>query len=310
MNFKKSILYKVLFIAIFCLCITPFVPAPVALLGGFFFTLILGHPMPKISHKGSKFLLKISVIGLGFGMNVNAAIQSSRDGFWLTVASITTILILGFLVGKWLKMPRKLTHLISSGTAICGGSAIAAVAPSVDANEEEISMSLGVVFLLNSVALIVFPILGNWLNLSQYQFGLWSAIAIHDTSSVVGAAQSFGDDALRIATTVKLARALWIIPLSLFSMWIFRSKNSKVQIPWFIFLFVIAMVINSYLPVLGEFNKWIAEGSKLLLVGTLFLIGSSLSISSMRKLGLKPLILGVALWFVISVLSLLAIIML
>ncbi|MGL4956423.1 MAG: YeiH family protein [Bacteroidales bacterium] len=306
---KNSLLHKSLYVLSFALCVTPFVTPPVALLGGFLFTLILGHPLPKLAHKGSKLLLKASVVGLGFGMNMNAAIQSSREGFWLTVATIITVLILGFLLGQWFKMPRKLSHLISSGTAICGGSAIAAVAPSVEADEEEISMSLGVVFLLNSLALIIFPLFGGWLDLSQQQFGLWSAIAIHDTSSVVGAAQAFGNEALEFATTVKLARALWIIPLSVFSMWVFKSKNSKIQIPWFIFLFIGAMIINSYVPSLRAVNQILTDAAKLSLVGTLFLIGSSLSISSIRKLGIKPLLLGVTLWIVISICSLCAILM-
>ncbi|MFR4026574.1 MAG: YeiH family protein [Alistipes indistinctus] len=275
--------------------------------GGFLFTFLLGHPFPKLSGKATGMLLKASVVGLGFGMNIHSALQVGREGLWLTIASISTVLVLGYVIGRWFHMRRKMSHLVASGTAICGGSAIAAVAPAVKANEKETSVSLGVVFLLNSVALLLFPLLGHWLGLTQHQFGLWSAIAIHDTSSVVGASSAYGSEALNVATTVKLARALWIIPVSLLSALLFRSSGKKVSIPWFIGFFIVAMLLNSYLPFVGMFNTQLITVSKAALVVTLFLIGSSLSVEKIRAVGFKPLLLGVLLWAVVSVGSLLAI---
>ena len=298
---------KALFFFCIVLCATPYLSAPVALLGGFLFTFLLGHPFPKLSGKATGMLLKASVVGLGFGMNIHSALQVGREGLWLTIASISTVLVLGYVIGRWFHMRRKMSHLVASGTAICGGSAIAAVAPAVKANEKETSVSLGVVFLLNSVALLLFPLLGHWLGLTQHQFGLWSAIAIHDTSSVVGASSAYGSEALNVATTVKLARALWIIPVSLLSALLFRSSGKKVSIPWFIGFFIVAMLLNSYLPFVGMFNTQLVTVSKAALVVTLFLIGSSLSVEKIRAVGFKPLLLGVLLWSVVSVGSLLAI---
>ncbi|MDR0231481.1 MAG: putative sulfate exporter family transporter [Dysgonamonadaceae bacterium] len=303
---KRNQLHKVLFFLGFILCASSFIPAPAALVGGFLFTLFFGHPFPDLSHKATSLLLKVSVVGLGFGMNATAAFKAGKDGFLLTLASLVLILVLGYLVGRWLKIPTKLSHLVACGTAICGGSAIAAVAPVVNANEKEVSMSLGVVFLLNSIALILFPFMGHFLGLTEYNFGLWSAIAIHDTSSVVGAASAYGEEALMVATTVKLARALWIIPISFLSVFLFKGKGKKTVIPWFILLFVATMLFNSYYPM--GINATFFKISKSLLVATLFLIGSSLSITSIKEVGLKPLVLGVILWGIISVLSLVAIV--
>ena len=304
---KKPVVVKILFIVALVLCAMPFVSAPIALAGGFLFTCFLGTPFPVLSRKATGWLLKISVVGLGFGMNVSDALKVGGEGLWLTIGSITLVLTLGYLVGKGLKIPRKLSHLVASGTAICGGSAIAAVAPSVEANEREMSVSLGVVFLLNSVALLVFPLIGHFFGLSQHQFGLWSAIAIHDTSSVVGAASAYGEEALQVATTVKLARALWIIPVSVLSILLFRSRGMRVSVPWFIGFFILALVVNSYLPAAELFNKAVVSVSKTALVITLFLIGSGLSVAKMKSVGWRPLALGILLWVVISVLSLLAI---
>ncbi|MCB0467111.1 MAG: putative sulfate exporter family transporter, partial [Aequorivita sp.] len=228
-------------------------------------------------------------------------LSAGQDGFLLTVFSISITLILGFFLGRLLKMNRKSSHLISSGTAICGGSAIAAVSPVINASEKDISISLGVIFLLNSIALIVFPPIGNLLEMTQHQFGLWCAIAIHDTSSVVGAAYTFGDEALKVATTVKLARALWIIPLSLLSVFLFKGKDKGVKVPYFIFLFILAIVLNSYLAIPDELTNGITRVSKSLLVLTLFLIGAGLSIKKIKSAGWKPMILGVSLWIFISV---------
>ena len=275
---KNPTLIKVLFILVMVLCILGFVSSPMALVGGFLFSYFLGHPFLTLNSKTVGWLLKIAVVGLGFGMNLTETFKAGKDGFILTVFSISVTLILGFFIGKLLKMDRKGSHLISSGTAICGGSAIAAVAPVIKASEKDISISLGVIFLLNSVALILFPPLGHWLELTQHQFGLWSAIAIHDTSSVVGAAYTFGDEALKVATTVKLARALWIIPLSLLSVFLFKGRGRNINIPYFIFLFVLAIIMNSYLPIPEFITDGITSISKSLLVLTLFLIGAGLSV--------------------------------
>lgn len=307
-NSKKTVAIKAGFILAIVLCATPYVSAPIALVGGFLFTLFFGHPFEKLNHKATNLLLKASVVGLGFGMNLDSALAAGRDGFWLTVCSITLVLTLGYFIGKRLGMPRRTSHLVASGTAICGGSAIAAVAPAVNASEKEMSVSLGVVFLLNAIALVVFPFVGHLIGLTQHQFGLWSAIAIHDTSSVVGAASAYGDEALMVATTVKLARALWIIPISLLSAVLFKSSGKKISIPWFIFFFILAMLANTYLPFVSTFGPAINSISKTTLVVTLFLIGAGLSVEKIKSVGWKPLILGIVLWVIVSVLSLVAVV--
>jgi len=306
-NSDKSTWIKVIFVIVMVLCISGYISSPVALVGGFLFSYFLGHPFLSLNGKAVSWLLKVAVVGLGFGMNLSETFKAGKDGFILTVFSIAATLVLGYFLGKLLKMDRKSSHLISSGTAICGGSAIAAVAPVIKASEKDISISLGVIFLLNSIALIVFPPLGNLLGLSQYQFGLWAAIAIHDTSSVVGAAYTFGEEALKVATTVKLARALWIIPLSLLSVFLFKGKGKSVKIPYFIFLFVLAIIINSYLPIPDMITEGITNVSKSLLVLTLFLIGAGLSIDKIKSAGWKPMILGISLWIFISISSILVI---
>lgn len=307
---RNETLVKVLFILCMVLCILGYVSSPVALVGGFLFSYFLGHPFLTLNSKAVNWLLKIAVVGLGFGMNLKETLAAGKEGFILTIFSISATLIIGYFLGKLLKMNRKGSHLISSGTAICGGSAIAAVAPVIDASEKDISISLGVIFLLNSIALIVFPPLGHLLGLSQHEFGLWCAIAIHDTSSVVGAAYTFGEEALKVATTVKLARALWIIPLSLLSVFLFKGKGKSVKIPYFIFLFILAIVLNSYVAIPEVITLSITSISKSLLVLTLFLIGAGLSIDKIKSAGWKPMILGVSLWAFISISALLAIILL
>jgi len=305
---RKETLVKVLFILCMVLCILGYVSSPVALVGGFLFSYFLGHPFLTLNSKSVNWLLKVAVVGLGFGMNLRETMAAGKDGFMLTVFSIFATLILGYFLGKLLKMNRKGSHLISSGTAICGGSAIAAVAPVIDASEKDISISLGVIFLLNSIALIVFPPLGHFFGLSQHEFGLWCAIAIHDTSSVVGAAYTFGEEALKVATTVKLARALWIIPLSLLSVFLFKGKGKSVKIPYFIFLFILAILLNSYLAIPEVITGSITNISKSLLILTLFLIGAGLSLDKIKSAGWKPMILGVSLWIFISISALLAIV--
>lgn len=298
---------KVLFIIAMVLCISGYVSSPVALVGGFLFSYFLGHPFLSLNSKAVNWLLKIAVVGLGFGMNLVETLNAGKDGFVLTVFSIAATLILGYFLGRMLKMDKKGSHLISSGTAICGGSAIAAVSPVINASEKDISISLGVIFLLNSIALIIFPPLGHLFSLSQHQFGLWCAIAIHDTSSVVGAAYTFGDEALKVATTVKLARALWIIPVSILSVFLFKGKGKSVKIPYFIFLFILAIIMNSYLPLPNLLTEGITRLSKSLLVLTLFLIGAGLSVDKIKAAGWKPMILGISLWIFISISSILVI---
>ncbi len=250
-------------------------------------------------------LLQYSVVGLGFGMNLYSAIKVSQDGVILTAIFITSTILIGLLVGKYLAIKRNTTLLIASGTAICGGSAIAAVAPIIEASEDEMSVSLGIVFILNSVALIMFPILGHYFNLSQMQFGMWSAIAIHDTSSVVGAAQSYGNEALQIATTVKLGRALWIVPLSLAVSVFFKQGKKKISIPYFILYFILAMVVSTFIPAIQSFSPYIVVVAKKGLTLTLFLIGAGMTKESLKTVGFKPLILGVGLWILVLVSSLL-----
>ena len=297
----------VILAAAIILCTTPFVNPPIALILGFLFAQFIGHPFIHLNHKATNILLKTSVVGLGFGMNIGAAILAGHDGFLLTIASIFTTLTLGYFIGRSLKIAQKTSHLVASGTAICGGSAIAAVGPMLDASEKDMSVALGTVFLLNSIALIIFPPIGHYFKLSQHQFGLWAAIAIHDTSSVVGAASTYGKEALQVATTVKLARALWIIPVAFLTAFVFKSKNRKLKLPWFIGLFIVAMIFNSYLPSFVAYFKFISDISKTGLTVTLFLIGAGLSFEKIKSVGWKPLALGVMLWIFISVVSLVTI---
>lgn len=267
----------------------------------------LGNPFIKVTGKASKYLLQLSVVGLGFGMNLFESLQSGKEGMLFTIFSVVLVLFLGLLVGKMLGMRRNISYLIASGTAICGGSAIAAVAPVIEARDDEISVSLGTVFLLNAIALFIFPPIGKMIGLSQEQFGMWAAIAIHDTSSVVGAGSAYGTKALEVATLVKLTRALWIIPLALVTAFAFRTKGKKISIPWFILFFVLAMVINTYFSLPKEITQSLIFLAKQGMTITLFLIGSGLSVKALRSVGLKPLIAGIVLWVFIGVSSLLAI---
>lgn len=291
-------IFIILFIA------SAFVSPVLALFAGIVFALIWKNPYPKYSKKISKYLLQVAVVGLGFGMNLHKSLEAGLDGIVFTIISVTGVMLIGCLIGKWLKLDKKLSYLISSGTAICGGSAIAAISPIVDADDNETSMSLAVIFVLNAIALFIFPFIGHTLELTQQQFGMWAAIAIHDTSSVVGAGAAYGQEALAVATTVKLTRALWIIPLSLVSMLIFKKKGSKVSIPWFIFLFILAMIINTYIAIPKIVLTGISLASHKFLSMTLFLIGSSLSIAAIKAVGAKPIVLGVMLWILISVVTL------
>lgn len=299
---------KILFILLAILCLTPFVSSPIALALGFALAVCVGNPFEKHLHRYIQLLLQISIVGLGFGLKLNEALQAGKTGFTLTVMSIVTVMVLGYFLGKFFKLERKLSYLISVGTAICGGSAIAAASPIIKPSTKQISLALAIIFTLNSVALFVYPAIGHLFNLSQEQFGLWCAVGIHDTSSVVGAAGKYGNEALKVATTVKLARALWIIPVSLITMFIFKNKETKIKIPWFIGWFIVAIVLNTYFPVFETVSITITNIAKSGLNLTLFFIGSSLSIETLKTIGIKPLATAVLLWITISIGSLLFII--
>lgn len=296
---------KALFIV--CLVLSFFCSPPVALFAGIAFALVFGTPMAAFSKRWSKRLLQYVVVGLGFGMNLHSSLAAGRDGMIFTIVSVAGVLLAGFLIGRLLGISKKSSYLISVGTAICGGSAIAAVSPVIKADDDDISLSLATIFILNAVALFVFPPIGRALELTQHQFGTWAAIAIHDTSSVVGAGMAYGEEALLTATTIKLTRALWIIPVAFVSALLFRHKGTRVQIPWFILLFVAAMIINTYLPVPLWLGNMVRGASHALLSITLFLIGSTLSIAVVKNTGIKPLVEGIILWVIVSVASLLAI---
>jgi uncharacterized integral membrane protein (TIGR00698 family) len=267
----------------------------------------IGHPYLHLNHKATHLLLQISVVGLGLGMNVSSALQAGKEGLLFTIFSIIGTLVIGYFMGKLMKIDKRTSYLISTGTAICGGSAIAAISPVIKAEEKQISVALGTIFILNSIALFLFPIVGHALELSQTQFGLWSAIAIHDTSSVVGAANKFGPQALEVATTIKLARALWIIPIALLSTILFENKGSRIKIPYFIGLFIIAMIANTYSPLVQQYSHYLTAMAKSGLTLTLFLIGCGLSQKVLRSVGIKPLLQGIVLWILISLASLWAI---
>ena len=290
---------KNLFFVAVILAASGFVSPPFALLGGLIYGLTVMHPFPGESKALSKFLLQASVVALGFGMNLHEVLQAGRSGFVYTALSITAAMLLGLGLGYVISVSQKASFLISAGTAICGGSAIAAVGPIAQANEEEMAVSLGAVFILNSVALLIFPLIGLALHMSQTQFGLWSALAIHDTSSVVGATAKYGPTALAVGTTIKLARALWIVPLSVMTAVALKSK-ARIQWPWFILFFCFAALLNTLLPslnsVFGAFNHL----GKIGLTVTLFLIGASLNRETLRRVGVRPLLQGLTLWIIVG----------
>ena len=284
--------------------ISDFITPALALFAGLVFALIFPMPFPKFNKKGSKYLLQASVVGLGFGMNVVTALKSGSEGMMFTIVSVIGVMAFGILIGMWMHLNRKTAYLISSGTAICGGSAIAAVGPVLKADDHEMAVSLGVIFILNAIALFIFPPIGHYFGMTQAQFGTWAAIAIHDTSSVVGAGGAYGAEACQIATLIKCTRALWIIPLAFATMFIFRDKKGKkVSIPWFIFLFVSAMVVNTYCGIPSAVSDTIVYISKKALVVTLFFIGAGLSVGMVKKVGIRPLLLAILLWIIIGVSS-------
>ena len=291
---------------------------PVALFVGLIFALCFGAPCQKFNKKLSKQLLQASVVGLGFGMNLVQSLKSGAEGMLFTIISVALVMIVGVWLGRRMRIEQKTSYLISSGTAICGGSAIAAVGGVLKANENQMAVSLGVVFILNAIALFVFPPIGRMLGMSDGQFGTWAAIAIHDTSSVVGAGQAYSATACEIATLVKCTRALWIIPLAFFTAYLYRNDASatgktKIAVPWFIVLFVVAMVVNTYTPesltsTMQPIYQGIAMLSKRMMTVVLFAIGAGLSLKVVRQVGLRPLVLAVVLWIVIGIGSLLVVI--
>ena len=312
---NKSIYIGVLSVLTVCLLLgyvpgmsvfSSWVTPPVALFLGLTFALLCGQAYPKFNKKVSKKLLQYSVVGLGFGMNLHASLASGKEGMMFTIISVIGTMLIGMFIGwKVLKVNRDTSYLISSGTAICGGSAIAAVGPVIKAKDSDMSVALATIFVLNAIALFIFPVLGGWLELSQQEFGTWAAIAIHDTSSVVGAGAAYGEEALQVATTIKLTRALWIIPLALVTSVIFKNGGKKINIPWFIFWFIVAILLNTYvLDTVPEVGQAIAGIARKGLIITMFFIGASLSTDVLKAVGVKPLIQGVMLWVIISVSSL------
>src|SRR5271154_1145295 len=266
------------------------VSAPIALLGGLVYGLTMHHPFPAESKRLSKFLLQAAVVALGFGMNLSEVLLAGRSGFLYTALSISAAMLLGLGLGYLFHIAKRPSFLISAGTAICGGSAIAAVGPIVGATEEEMAVSLATIFLLNSMALLIFPGIGHAFQMTQTQFGLWSALAIHDTSSVVGAAAKYGAVALAVGTTVKLARALWIVPMSIGAALI-KHARAKIQWPWFIAFFCLAAVCNTYLPAGAAAYSLLSKIARIGLPATLYLIGSGISVATSKKVGHRPMLL-------------------
>jgi uncharacterized integral membrane protein (TIGR00698 family) len=290
---------RIIFILCLLLSASGFVSPPLALALGLVFGLTLPHPYGREAKAISKYLLQGSVVGLGFGMNLHQVVQAGRSGFVYTMLGISFAMLVGMGLGALFSVQPVPAFLISTGTAICGGSAIAAVGPITQASDEEMAIALGTVFVLNSVALLIFPTIGAVLKLTQSQFGLWAALAIHDTSSVVGAAAKYGAVALAIATTVKLARALWIVPLSLATA-VVRGAKAKIQWPWFIGLFCLAAVCNTNFPSGAHAYSLAVKVAKIGLTATLFLIGSGISIATIKRVGHRPLLQGIVLWLLVS----------
>jgi uncharacterized integral membrane protein (TIGR00698 family) len=302
---KNPNVIKAVFVAAFLFSALPFMSSAYALILGIALSLMLGNPFPEVTSKYSKKLLKLSVIGLGFGVNFVEVIETGKSSIGLTFISISLTILIGISIGRLLKVNRKTSSLIAFGTAICGGSAIAAMAPVIQAEDNDIAVSLATVFTLNAIALLLFPPIGHFLGFDQHQFGVFSALAIHDTSSVVGAAATYGAGALAVGTTVKLTRALWIAPFSLAAG--FKSGNAgKASFPLFILGFIAAAVINTYVTQMDPVWHLLAKSSKQLLIMTLFLIGAGLTKKVLAEVGLKPMIQGVVLWLIVSSATILA----
>jgi uncharacterized integral membrane protein (TIGR00698 family) len=302
---KDISLGKIIFFLLAVLSLFPFISAPVALVLGIVFINLFKTKIEKLPDFTKK-VLQYSIVGLGFSINLRTAVAAGINGFVFSVFTIVLVFTAGILLGKLLKVDKKITQLISAGTSICGGSAIAAVSPVINSRNNQNSVALGIVFLLNAVALIIFPYLGSYFELTQHQFGIWAAVAIHDTSSVVGAASKYGDEALQVATTVKLARALFIIPIVVIFSLVYK-KETKVKYPVFIAFFILAIVLNTYLPFLRNISPYVSEVSKAGLKLALFLIGTGLSFENFKTIGVRPFLLGIILWVLISLVSLYAV---
>lgn len=295
-----------LFIAGFLVSLTPLFSSSMALGAGVLLGISMGHPFTEISRKGTRWLLQISVVGLGAGMNLSTVLQAGTRGFFVTAVNIAAILTAGHILGRLLKLDAKLSSLLNAGTAICGGSAIAAVSPVIRPQAHQISIALAVVFILNALGLFLFPWLGHLLNLNEAQFGLWAALAIHDTSSVVGASALYGEHALEVGTTTKLVRALWIIPLAFVMGRLHRDQSGaeRAQIPWFVFGFLAVSALVTWIPVLHDTGEAVAGVSRHLLNATLFLIGAGLTRESLKEVGARPLLHGVLLWIFAALIGL------
>jgi uncharacterized integral membrane protein (TIGR00698 family) len=295
---------RIIFLLLALASLTPWVSAAVALLCGIAFAIGIGNPFAALTKKWTSRTLQISVIGLGAGMNLETVMRAGAQGALYTVIGVGLTLLLGLALGAVLRNEREVSLLVSCGTAICGGSAIAAVASSIGADEEDVSVSLVTVFFLNSVALFLFPWLGHQLQLDQRQFGFWSALAIHDTSSVVGAALQYGPQSLELATIIKLTRAVWIVPLALGIGLLWRhqpGKARKQKYPWFILGFVAVAGLVTWVPGLQAAGQLVQTGAKHLLVLTLFLIGSNVPRSSWSNPEVKrTMIQGLLLWLIVA----------
>lgn len=298
---------KYIFIGLLVLCMAPMVTTPMALAAGIVFSLLFGNPWPKESTIASQMLLKLSVVGLGFGVSIQEVWSVGKDSAGYTIVGIVVTIGVGLVLGRMLHLKGNTAALISCGTAICGGSAIAAMAPVLRSKDDEIAVALATVFSLNAVALILFPFIGDLVGLTQHQFGYWAGMAIHDTSSVVGAAASYGAEALRTGTTVKLTRAAWIAPIAMIAgLWL-RSEQ-KTKFPLFIGGFVFAAVLHSLVPQLSGLWGALSVIARQCLVITLFLVGCGLSRSVLQRIGPRPLLHGVTLWVFVSLLTLLGIV--
>jgi uncharacterized integral membrane protein (TIGR00698 family) len=310
---------RVVFIALLLFVAVPsrWVSPPIALVLGVAFGLLVPHPYPTVARGVARILLQISVVALGFAMNFDDVLRAGASGFAYTLLGIALALVVGALIGRMLAVPGKTAYLISVGTAICGGSAIAATGPVIGASDDEMSVSIGTVFLLNALGLFLFPPLGHALGLTESEFGLWAALAIHDTSSVVGAGAKFGAVALTVATTVKLVRALWIVPLTLATASVVAWRATRedreaparkpIPWPWFILFFLAAAILRTYVPTLDPLYPWLSQAGHIGLTVTLFLIGTGMSRAGLRQVGVLPLVQGVLLWVIVAVSSLLII---
>lgn len=290
---------RILYISLLLVCFIPSVTPVHALCFGIAFSQISGNPFAQQSSWLSKHLLKLSVVGLGFGLSINEVWQVGKSSIGLTLVAILSTIAVGILLGRLLRIDPITSGLISCGTAICGGSAIAAMVPILQAKNNQSAIALSTVFILNAIALVTFPIVGHQFDLTQHQFGLWAGMAIHDTSSVVGAAASYGNEALHFATTVKLTRALWIAPLALAAGLLFKSEK-RTQLPLFIGGFIFAAIIRSQIPTFEPFWNLLSTVAKQCLAATLFLIGSGLSRQVLKQTGVRPLIHGSVLWVIVS----------